>query len=216
MAALALMFDLDGVLIDSNPLHTQAWLLYLKECGVSADRLKERMHGKRNDQIVRDLFGGSLSDEEVFAHGARKEALYREMMRPHLKNRLVPGVAEFLARHRQAAIGLASNAEPANVHFVLDNSGLACYFRVIVDGHQVSCPKPDPEVYRRTAELLGVEPASSIVFEDSPAGVAAARGAGARVVGVETTNRDLDGVELSIPDFLDPRLEAWLSEQIAA
>ena len=109
------------------------------------------MYGRRNDEIVRDFFGPRLSAEEVAAHGAAKEELYREMLGPRLAEALVPGVPEFLQRHAGQTVGLATNAEPANVDFVLDGSGLRAYFRVVVDGHQVRHAKPHPEIYLRAA-----------------------------------------------------------------
>ena len=111
---------------------------------------------------------------------------------------------------------MASNAEPANVAFLLAETGLAHFFRAVVDGSQVANPKPHPEIYLRAATLLGVRPVNAIVFEDSHTGVAAALAAGARVVGVRTTLADLPGASLSIADFNDPELEPWLARQEAA
>ncbi len=93
----------------------------------------------------------------------------------------------------------------------MGGSGLAPYFRIILDGAQVARPKPDPEIYRRTCELLGVEPSGCVVFEDSETGVRAARAAGASVVGVTTSAPHLDGCTLTIADFNDPALEPWLT-----
>ena len=207
----ALILDMDGVIVDSNPVHTEAWVRYLHLCGVSADHIHERMHGKRNDGIVRDLFGAELTAEEVFRHGADKERLYREMMGPQLAVRLVRGVRDFISRHSHGRLAVASNAERANVDFVLNNSGLRGYFSVIVDGHQVSRPKPAPDLYLKAAEMLGVEPSDCVVFEDSMTGIEAARLAGAIVVGVDTTDAKLSGVDLLIRDFADPGLEEWLA-----
>jgi beta-phosphoglucomutase family hydrolase len=210
MKKLAYILDMDGVLIDSNPLHAVAWRQYLSRFGLSADTVMERMHGKRNDQIVRGLFGRGLSDHEVFGHGAAKEALYRELMRPHVAERLLPGVADFLRRNQGRPMGVASNAEPANLDFVLDESGLRRYFQAVMDGHQVTHPKPDPEIYLAVAARLGVAPADCVIFEDSPAGLEAGRAAGARIVAVRSTDAELPPADLEIRDFLDPQLEPWL------
>ncbi|MFN7995610.1 MAG: HAD-IA family hydrolase [Bryobacteraceae bacterium] len=154
---IALVFDMDGVVVDSNPLHTEAWNQYNRRHGIDAGAgMAQRMYGKRNDQIVRDFFGEGLTDYEVAAHGSAKEELYRQMMGPQLAQSLVPGVRELLERHRGLPVALATNAEPANVDFVLDGSGLRLYFRVIVDGHQVTNPKPHPEIYLQAARLLGI------------------------------------------------------------
>jgi beta-phosphoglucomutase len=213
----ALIFDMDGVIIDSNPIHRIAWSEYMRRHGIEmTEAMQQRMYGKRNDEIVRDFFGDHpgvhLSDAEVFAHGAAKEALYREMMTPRIEESLVHGIREFLARHCNRDLAVATNAEPANVDFVLDHSGLRSFFRVIVNGHQVTHPKPHPEVYLRAAEGLHVPREDCIVFEDSYTGVAAGLAAGMRVVGVETTHHDLPGVSLAVRDFNDPALEDWLKK----
>jgi HAD superfamily hydrolase (TIGR01509 family) len=175
------------------------------------------MFGRRNDDIVRDSFGPDLDPAEIFRHGAEKEKLYREMMSPVLREHLVPGVTAFLERHRNAPMAVASNCEPANADFVIDTGGLRPYFRVVIDGHQVERPKPDPEIYLRAAEALSIASANCIVFEDSMAGVEAAQSSGARVVGVRTTHSasELSHVDVSVRDFLDPELERWLSAQVA-
>jgi beta-phosphoglucomutase len=209
---IALIFDVDGVIVDSMPVHTEAWRVYLRRLGIDSSGIAERMHGRRNDDIVAAYFGADLPAEENHAHGAAKEALYREMMRGQLESRLVPGIAGFLARHAGAPMAVASNAEAANVDFILDGAHFRHYFRVILDGLQVERPKPYPDIYLCAADQLGVAPANCIVFEDSPAGVQAARDAGTRVVGVET-HRALEGVDLRIPHFQAQELDLWLREQ---
>ena len=212
---MAMALDMDGVIVASNPLHVKVWTEYNRRFGIEAGQtLAERMYGRRNDEIVRDFFGTRLSVDEVAAHGAAKEALYREMLGPRLAETLVPGVREFLRRHAGLPVGLATNAEPANVNFILDRGGLREYFRVIVDGHQVRRAKPDPEIYLRTAELLSVAPRNCIVFEDSFSGIAAAQAAGTRIVGLRTTHGELPGAHLAIDDFRAPQLETWLRAQV--
>ncbi len=208
---LALIFDLDGVIVDSNPVHVEVWREYLGRFGIEAPAdLPERMYGLRNDQIVGTLMGGDFTEEEVSQHGAAKEELYRRRMRPQLARRMVPGIVQFLERHAGWPMAVASNAEPANVEFILRESGLSKYFPVIVDGHQVVRPKPDPEVYFRAAELLDKAPSECVVFEDSAAGVAAAKAAGCRVVALRTTHASLPEADLMVEDFLSPELEPWL------
>lgn len=210
---LALIFDMDGVMVDSNPLHNLVWREYLQKFQIPADGIETRMQGKRNDEIVRELFGPDLDEEVIFAHGAGKEALYRQRMAVQLEENLMPGLRAILEQNRQRPIGVGSNAEPANLDFVLDGAGLRPYFRAIVDGHQVANPKPAPDIYLRVAAQLAVAPRNCIVFEDSPSGIAAGRTMGARVVGVCRQGRQLAGTELSIRDFGDPLLPAWLAAQ---
>jgi beta-phosphoglucomutase family hydrolase len=216
---VALVFDMDGVILDSNPIHREAWKTYSRRFGIEVDdSMSERMYGKRNDEIVRDFFGEDLDADAIVAHGAAKETLYREMMSARLTESLVPGVTQLLLDRAGKATGLATNAEPANVDFVLDhvragNIPLRDCFRVVVDGHQVSRPKPDPEVYLRVAELLGVPPRNCVVFEDSHAGVEAARASGARVVALRTTHKEFKNIDLAVDDFRDRELEKWLEAQ---
>jgi beta-phosphoglucomutase len=207
----ALIFDMDGVIVDSNPWHRTAWEEYNRSIGLEmTTEMQRRMYGKRNDELIREFFGRHLSDAEVFAHGAAKERLYREMMKPHLIDSLVPGIREFLDRHRDLALAVATNAEPPNVNFVLDETGLRSFFRVVVNGHEVVNPKPHPEIYLRVADAICVAPADCVVFEDSHTGVESALAAGMQVVGLSTTHEDLEGVALLIRDFNDPALEGWL------
>jgi HAD superfamily hydrolase (TIGR01509 family) len=170
------------------------------------------MYGKRNDDIVRAFYGDALPESQVLARGAAKEQLYREMIAGNVERMLSPGLRQFLARHCNAPMAVASNAEPANVSFILKQAGLASCFRAIVDGHQVERPKPFPDVYLRAAELLGAPPEDCIVFEDSYSGIEAARAAGMRVVGLSTTHPDLPA-DLVIEDFLSKELESWLGVQ---
>jgi HAD superfamily hydrolase (TIGR01509 family) len=179
----------------------------------TTDDMLARMYGKRNDEILREFYGPGLDAGEIAARGAAKEALFRRMMAGELERYLVPGVGEFLARHAGAPAAVASNAEMANVEFVLKASGYRRHFRVVVDGHQVRRPKPHPDIYLLAAERLGIRPANCIVFEDSESGVAAAKAAGMRVVGVRTTLGDLCGVDLAIDNFNSAELEVWVTGQ---
>ena len=218
-AGLALVFDMDGVILDSNPTHREAWRLYNRRFGIETDEaMQQRMYGKRNDEIVRDFFGSGLAPEEVAAHGAAKESLYREMMAARLTESLVPGVTRLLQNRNGTSAGLATNAERANVDFLLDGvrlggAPLRRYFQAVVDGQQVSRAKPHPDIYLRVAELLGADPRNCIVFEDSHTGVQAARAAGSRVVGVRTTHKEFKNVDLTVDDFRSPELEQWLEAQ---
>lgn len=196
------------------PTHTLAWERYLEANGIDPRDVEARMHGKRNDDLVRDLFGAHLEDAAIFEHGAAKERLFRKMIGDTLNAKLVPGVREFIAEaSKTVPLAVGTNAEPANVDFILDGAGIKQYFKAIVDGSQVPRAKPAPDVYLRGAELMGVAPANCIVFEDSPVGIRAAKAAGMRVVGLLTHAPELADVDVAVPDFKDPALAAWLADQ---
>lgn len=215
LQGLAFILDMDGVLVNSTDTHTLAWERYLENLGMNANGLMARMLGKRNDEIVRDIFGADLTHGQVLEHGFAKERLYREMMAPDLGRHLVPGVVDFVRDASAAGIPLAlgTNAEPLNVDFILDGAGIRSCFQVLVDGHQVARAKPDPEVYLLAAARLGVDPANCIVFEDSPGGMTAALSAGARLVALLTTLEDAPQAGIAVPDFRHPALAEWLSHQ---
>jgi beta-phosphoglucomutase len=203
---------MDGVIVNSNPLHRVVWTEFNSQHGITTtDAMFERMYGKRTDAVIQDFFGDDLTPDDVFRLGAEKEALYREMMRPQLEISLVPGVREFMEAHQAIPMAVATNAEPANLDFVLDEAGLGKYIRFKTNGYEVALPKPAPDIYLKAAAGLGVDPKSCIVFEDSHSGVAAALAAGMKVVGITTTHEDLPGVSIRIPNFTDPTLAAWLT-----
>ncbi len=196
------------------PLHTAAWERYLKNLNIHIEDLERRMHGRRNSELVRDLIDPGLPENVVFEHGAAKERLFRQMLlESDLAQYRIPGLLEFLERHRNLPKAVGSNAEPANIDFVLDRFNLRPFFPVVVSGIEVRRPKPFPDIYLKAASQLGVPPSNCVVFEDSPTGVEAARAAGMRIVGVETIPTEFHGIDLRIHDFLDPQLEPWLAAQ---
>ncbi len=211
---LALIFDLDGVLIHSMPLHVLAWEEYLAGMGIRVQDLERRMHGRRNEELVNDLIGSGLAEDVVFQHGAAKEQLWRDMvLRNGIEEYRIPGLVEFLERHEDVPKAVASNAEPQNIDLVLDHYKLRRFFSVAVNGLEVSRPKPFPDVYLEAAKRLGADPRNCIVFEDSPTGLQAGIEAGMRVVGIETTSTELETAALQVKNFRDPRLETWLAKQ---
>jgi beta-phosphoglucomutase len=217
----ALIFDMDGVLIDSNAMHRQSWTEFNRRYNLeTTEAMHGRMYGKRNDEIVRDFFGGHLSDAEAMARGRAKEALYREMVGGGVEAMLVPGVRAFLDRYRALPMALpmalGTNAEPENVDLLLDGARLRGYFSAVVDGSQVAHAKPHPDIYLRAARLLEARPEDCIVFEDSHTGVAAGLAAGMKVIGIRTTFVNLPGTTLTVDNFLSGELESWLQAQLRA
>ncbi len=211
---MVLIFDMDGVLLDSNPYHREAWSVFNRQFGLeTTEEMHQRMYGKRNDQIVRDFFGEALTAEQVAAHGAAKEEIYRRLIESRLEEVLVPGLRAFLERYQGTPKAIATNAEPANVNFLLDGAGLRRYFQVVVDGHQVTHPKPHPEVYLKAAQELKAAPADCVVLEDSYSGVQAALAAGMQVIGIRTTHDSLPGTAITVDNFVSGELTEWLSAQ---
>ena len=213
----ALIFDMDGVIVHSNPTNREAWEQFNRRYGIeTTEAMHQRMYGKHNADIVRDYFGADLPPEEVAARGAAKEEVYRELAGSRLEEMLVSGLRSFLEEYWDLPKGVGSNAEPANVELILRRSGLRRYFRAVVDGHQVRNPKPHPEVFLKVAEMLEVDPEDCIVFEDSPTGVQAGLAAGMKVVGLSTTFANLPGTSITTDNFQNEQLRRWVASQIAA
>ena len=205
---------MDGVIVDSMPFHVRAWELYLERMGRDASALNSRMHGKHNDELLREFFGQEITLAEIQRMGAEKEALYRELIAPELEAQLILGIRDFLQRYRHLPKAVASNAEAANVDFILDRAELRPHFVRAMNGQQVRFGKPHPEIYTKTAELLRIAPESCIVFEDSQAGIDSALAAGMRVVAINSHRTTLIGQAIEADNFLDTRILPWLEQTI--
>ena len=186
----AIIFDMDGVIVDTNPHHRIAWRQYYEQHGktLSDADFVEHVSGKHNTDIVTHLFAGkALTSDEVLRLGHEKEALFRKLYRPDITP--VAGLIDFLKALKTAGIrtAVATSAPVENLDFVVDALDLRLYFDALLNESMVSHPKPDPEIYRKAMALLGVDPTESVIFEDSMTGIRAAKASGAYVVGVATT-----------------------------
>lgn len=211
----AFVFDMDGVILDSMPYHLQAWEQYLASLGLDAADLNRKMHGKHNNELLQDLLGPNADPATIARMSDEKEALYRKLIKPYLKNTLIPGLLPLLERFPKMPKAVASNANKANVEFVLEEADLRRHFRFALNGEDVERGKPDPEIYEKAAKLLNVEPYNCIVFEDSQTGIDAALAAGMNVVAMNTHRATLKGAMREADNFLDRHLQAWLEEHIS-
>ncbi|PIR75107.1 MAG: hypothetical protein CO030_02400 [Candidatus Magasanikbacteria bacterium CG_4_9_14_0_2_um_filter_42_11] len=206
----AAIFDIDGTMIDNMPFHKKAWKEFCARKGIhlSDGDFKQNISGLRNDQICKNLFGDTITEAEIEAYAAEKESVYRELYKPHIHE--VAGLTEMLnsIKKRDKKLAIATTAPKENREFVLNALGLEEYFEVILGEEDVQKGKPDPEIYLKTAELLGVAPDSCIVFEDSPVGVASAKNAGMTVVGITTTHSEdeLEKADIIVQNFTELKL----------
>ncbi len=187
---IAAIFDMDGVIVHTNPHHQLAWQRYYERYGkrlTDADFV-EYVSGKHNSQILSHLFADQpMSVAEFDQLAADKEALFRELYAPDIKP--VPGLLAFLQALKKVGIGTAvgTSAPVENLDFVMDALDLRGYFDVLLEASMVVRPKPDPAIYQRAMQELGALPTDSVVFEDSMTGIRAGRASGAKVIGVATT-----------------------------
>jgi HAD superfamily hydrolase (TIGR01509 family) len=212
----ALLFDMDGTLSDTDPVHMIAWQETLHTYGVIIDDqiYHERIVGRVNPQIVRD-FLPQLDEVEVARVVEEKEASFRELA---IKLEPLPGLSRILewrvAQGLQTA--LVTNATNHTVPFSLQALGLEDYFKVRVLADDVPVGKPDPRHYGAALERLGIQGSEAIAFEDSPSGVLSASGAGIITVGITTTQAPellkASGAVLTVPDFAATELWVFLSQ----
>ncbi|MGE5042089.1 MAG: HAD family hydrolase [Candidatus Levyibacteriota bacterium] len=201
----AVIFDMDGVMIDNMGYHDQAWEAFLKRYGkpMSYEERLRRITSRRNHEILGDLFGEDTSDKRRAELSTEKEAIYRELYEGKVVE--VPGLTEAIKelRRRGLKLGIATTALRSNRDFALQELGMTNTFDVIVGNEDVTRGKPDPQIFTLTAERLEAQSAHCLVFEDSPLGIQAAKAAGMRAVGLVTTHQrsELKAAEAAVKDF---------------
>ena len=185
----AVIFDMDGVLADTNPFHIQKWEALLTEHGIAFDRqtLPKQVLGPGNDLTLRHFFGERITAEERQQLGEELEARFRRAFASHAKP--LPGVEKLISEchHHGVSVGLASAAISKNVNFILDALKLRPFFQVVLTCDEVVHSKPHPEIFEKTAHKLAVPPAHCVVIEDSFVGIEGAKRAGMKCVAVAST-----------------------------
>jgi beta-phosphoglucomutase family hydrolase len=187
-AKQGVIWDMDGVLVDTGEFHFRAWSQALPEYGIPFTRqLFRDTFGMNNAGILTVLLGRTPAPELLAEISDRKEQLFRQAVRGHVQP--LPGVLTWLERLKAAGMrqAIASSAPPANIDALVDELGLCDYFDALVSGFDLP-GKPDPAVFLKAARRIGVPPERCVVVEDAVAGVEAARRAGMKCVAVTTTN----------------------------
>jgi HAD superfamily hydrolase (TIGR01509 family) len=200
---------MDGVLVDSNPIHKIALKQFCREHGydLSEKDLREKIYGRTNRDWLLNLFG-DLEEQTIKKYAEEKEALFRSL---YTEIKPLKGLIPFLDRLDTIKIdrAIATSAPRANVDFTLEKTNTGRYFKTILDDSFVTEGKPNPQIYLKSADALGFNPANCVVFEDSLSGVKAGKRAGCKVVGITTTHtpEELNETDLVIDDFegLDPK-----------
>src|SRR5471032_1715013 len=217
----ALIFDMDGTIVDNMAFHTKSWLAFFARRGkaLDADAFFRDTAGRQGHEIMRAYMGEHLSKEESALLDFEKESLYRELYAPHLA--AVNGFEQFIAKAKSLGVKLAvATAAPnENIAFTLDGLDLRKQFDAIAGAADVARGKPNPDVFLLAAERAGSLPANSIVFEDAPLGVEAARRAGMRAVVLTTTLpaeafAEFDNVIAVVRDFSELDVDALFASSI--
>ncbi len=211
----ALLFDLDGTLADTDPIHFHTWRDILCNYGLEIDRpfYQTNFSGRLNAAIVQDLLP-HLSIEEGQQLSERKEAEFRQRAAQQLQP--LAGLLNLLswANTQNLKQAVVTNAPKENAQFMLQVLGLENSFTTVVLAEELPKGKPDPLPYQEALQQLGVSSQSAVAFEDSPSGIRSAVSAGILTVGIASTHDPQDlyavGATLVIEDFADSRLEELL------
>jgi beta-phosphoglucomutase family hydrolase len=206
----AILWDLDGVIVNSMEFHYQAYSEVLAGRGreLSREEYLRELIGLRNYVILRRVLG-NLSDEEVGALAEQKEQAFRRLVAGNVQ--ALPGAAGLVRRAKAAGLlqAIVSSTPRANIEVMLGSLGLWETFDVIVGEEDATRGKPDPEGFLVAAERLSARPEECVVIEDAPEGIAAGKAAGMRCIGVTTTRpaERLGQADLVVESLQDER--AW-------
>jgi len=195
----AAIWDMDGVIADTAPYHFKAWREVFQKRGVNfTEEDFKRNFGQRNDTIIRNTLGGSISPSEVDVVASEKEENFRRKIGQNVKP--LPGAVELirLLKERGVKIAIASSAPVENIQLVSRGLSINNYFQAIVWGREVTEGKPSPLGFLLAAKKLEVEPKNCVVIEDAIAGVTAAKRAGMKCLAVTNTHSRMSLMEADL------------------
>jgi len=205
------IFDFDGVIVNSHAAHIKAWkeVLLSKGKTLSDADLSFVREGAKREEILRH-FLGELSPEQITSYGIEKDKLFQASAR---ELKLVPGFTGFLLQLDSAALpsAVATSGSRSRVEQTLENLNLGKRFRAVVTGNDVERGKPDPDLFLLAAQALQIDPSRILVCEDAVAGVLAAKTAGMKCVGITANGRESlltqAGADLVVEDFVHTSLD---------
>lgn len=181
MKYAAVIFDLDGVICHTDQYHYQAWKAIADELGIYFDKkINNRLRGVSRMEsldIILEKYEGKMSTAKREYYAAKKNDLYKELLKEMTTADLSSEVKSTLLELRAGGIKLAIGSSSKNARFILGRLGLEGFFDAISDGNNIVHSKPDPEVFLKAAQLLGMEAEACLVVEDAEAGIRAAKAA---------------------------------------
>ena len=184
----ALIFDMDGTLMDNMSYHKKSWIELFKHHKLDLDynTFDKKFHKGSLVEIMARLFPEISDIETLRKIGSYKEELYRELYRPHVKS--ISGLILFLEKmfRKNIPMGLATMGDQHNIDFTFETLNLTNFFHSTTGGHEVKKGKPHPEIFLTAAEKIDVNPSDCLAFEDTLSGILSAKAAGMDVIGITT------------------------------
>ncbi len=198
------IFDMDGVLADTGPIHFESWVKLAREIGIKFTKeMFEDTFGQQSPFITRKLVGPEVDEVLVEKWANLKESYYREMVKEKLIP--LPGVLRIIKDLKSKGFKLAvgSSGPPENVELLLSQLKIKSYFNMIITAADVKDGKPEPDVFLNVAKTLNINPKNCIVIEDAPVGIEAAKRAGMISIALKTTHNkeELFGASIIIKDL---------------
>ena len=188
MSIKAVIFDLDGVIVTTDDCHYRAWKAMADDEGIYFDRkINERLRGvsrMASLDIVLENAKKEYTDDEKSALAQKKNDIYVTLIQQLTENDILPGVMENLKNLKENGIKIAIGSSSKNTPVILKRIGLDKYFDAISDGNNISKSKPDPEVFIKAADMLGIDYCDCMIVEDADAGIEAGRAAGMKTVAI--------------------------------
>ena len=204
MIQCAVLWDMDGTIVNSLPFHKRAWQVTFARRGRGyTDEDFEYSNGRINEEIIPHFLGNGLSPEEVKMISREKEATFRRLVKDDIQ--ALPGVVELIESIAKAGFLLAivSSTPGENIELITAKLGIKKYFNLLINGDDVKEGKPSPQCFLLAAEKLGVKPKNCLVMEDAVVGVQAAKRAGMYCISITNTclRKDISGADLIVDDL---------------
>lgn len=203
----AVIFDLDGTLVDNNPYHIEAWRAFYNKIGkpFTKEEYTKNINGRINRDIFNYVFNTTLAPELIEEYSQEKEAMYRDLYKPHIKP--IDGLLDFLEELEAAKIpkAIATSGLAPNINFMFEHVPIQKYFFGVIDASHVTQGKPHPEIFLKAAISVNAVPSDCVAFEDSVAGIRSAKAAGMKVVALTTTHtaEEVKEADLIIKDYTE-------------
>jgi len=211
----AVIFDLDGTILDNNEFHLKAWKKYLKDNGmeISDEDFKKYISGRTNADAIAHLYKKNMTAEEASIHYLKKEEIYRKIYEKEIAP--IAGLPEFLEdlQSHNVTMAIATSGVQVNIDYMFEHVQLKKYFTEIINSAHITRGKPHPEIFLKTAAALHTAAANCIVFEDSLPGITAGKAAGMKVVAITTSHKpeELNEADMIIKDYTEINFDRLMS-----